>query len=359
MRILVVTGASGGHIFPAQAIIESLRNRQGIEIMLVLPKRSSIKIEGVAVRYIATTPFTLSINLRSVVNVFNFLKACLQSLFLLQEFKPDVIVGFGTIDSVPIVTLAWLARIRILIHEQNVIPGRATRLLINFSDIIALSFPQTQDYLRRGRNRITVTGNPLRSKLKVMSKKEALDFFGFKESYFTILVVGGSQSSHNLNMLFINSAMRLERNLMLQVIHICGSKDYSLLQESYGNFRWQVKLFQFLDQMHYAYSASDLVVSRAGATTIAEIIYFAKPAILVPYPYAYRHQSANARLFQKAGCCLMIEEGRRAEEELTEGILALLNAPEKLHKMHCSFSGFSKTNAAENLVEEVLRLGKN
>ena len=359
MKILIVTGSSGGHIFPALGLIESLKALPGLDALLVLPKRSSIKTEGVAVRYLATTPIALRINIRNIISVFNLLKGSLQSLFLLLEYRPDVVVGFGTIDSVPMVILAWLSRVKTLIHEQNVIPGRATRFLALFSDRIAVSFPKTLDYLKASSDKIAITGNPLRSSIKAVNRKEALDFFGFDETGFTILVVGGSQASHGLNMIFSNSVAGLGLSLKLQVIHICGVKDYSFMEESYRKFSGKVKLFRFLDEMHYAYSASELVIGRAGATSIAEIIYFAKPSILIPYPYAYRHQSENAKLLSQARCAVIIEEEAGAEERLREQLLTLISAPEKLKTMRFNFEGFTKGNAGENLAREAVGLGKN
>jgi len=359
MRILVVSGSSGGHIFPAISLIESLKAQPNSEVLLVLPKRSRVNIEGIAVKYIDTAIISLRINKENLLNAFNFLKGSLESLILLLGFRPDVVVGFGSIDSVPMLILAWLSRARTLIHEQNIIPGRATRLLAKFSDRIAVSFRQTEDYLKAEREKIVFTGNPLRSQLKRIDRKEALAFFGFQESGFTILVMGGSQSSHKLNVFFSNALADLRTEFKLQIIHICGSQDYSLMQEFYRNFNGKVKLLEFLEEMQYAYSAADLVICRAGATTIAEIIYFAKPAVLIPYPYACQHQSINAEFLLKRGCVVVLEESPSAAQGLKEQVTALIDAPLKLENMRANFSKFTENNAAEALLKEVVSLGKS
>ncbi|MCX5707360.1 MAG: glycosyltransferase, partial [Candidatus Omnitrophica bacterium] len=200
MRILVATGASGGHIFPALSFLSSLKEKNsGIEGLLVLPLRSSgIKFQTAdfKVRYISMPKLALAINIKNSLVLFKFIQAWVESFFILLSFKPDVVVGFGTIDSLPLVMLAWFLRVKTLIHEQNVIPGRANKLLAKFSDAIAVSFAKTKDYLRVDIAKISVTGNPLRRELKRIDRDEAWEFFGFEPGKFTLLVMGGSQGSH-------------------------------------------------------------------------------------------------------------------------------------------------------------------
>src|SRR4030042_1525803 len=169
MKILVATGASGGHILPALSFIHALRNKDPrIDALLVIPKRSlkyNLPPVNVKVKYVSFSPIKLSLELKSLIALLKFFQGTLESLILLLEYKPDIVVGFGSLDSIPLVFFAWMARIKTLIHEQNVTPGRANRLLAKFSDKIAVSFEETMSYWQDYRKKIVLTGNPLREDL--------------------------------------------------------------------------------------------------------------------------------------------------------------------------------------------------
>ncbi|MDD5167054.1 MAG: undecaprenyldiphospho-muramoylpentapeptide beta-N-acetylglucosaminyltransferase [Candidatus Omnitrophica bacterium] len=362
MRVLVATGASGGHIFPALSFLYALREKdKGIDSLLVLPERgirSQIAFAGYTVKYLPIYPIKLRLDSKNLAALFAFIKSFFLSLSILIKFKPDIVVGFGSIDSVPMVMLAWLFRIRTLIHEQNVIPGKANRLLAKFADKIAISFAETKDYLHISPDRICFTGNPIRPELKRLAKKEALDFFGFNEEGFTILVVGGSQGSHTINMAFLGALSIMQPGRSLQVIHISGNKDLDLLSERYKLLSANVKpkLFAFLKEMQYAYSASDLVVSRAGATTIAELINFSLPAVIIPYPFAYKHQSKNADILKRNGCAEVIEEDALSAEGLKEALDKFINNGKRIESMRSNYNNKFRSNAADLLVKEALSL---
>ncbi len=305
MKILAVGGLSGGHIFPALSFIDRLREKQGnIETILILPRSdiaSRIEKLDYKVEYICVSPLKLRIDFKNSVALFNFFRATLQSIVILSTHKPDIVVGFGSLVSVPMVILAWLFRIKTLIHEQNVIPGRANRLLAIFSDKIAISFTQTQDYFRKYERKVVFTGNPIRRQLVRIERIKALEFFGFSDDKFTILVMGGSQGSHRINLEFLRAISAISDKFNFQVIHLAGLKDFVLLQDGYKDLGANIRLLSFCEQMQYAYSACDLVISRCGATTIAEIMSFSLPAIIIPYPFAYRHQMANAKVLERKG----------------------------------------------------------
>lgn len=359
MTVLVVTGSSGGHIFPALSLLEILKARQGeIRTLLVLPKtgaKSNI-IEGVKVKYISIRSIKLRLAWRNIVALFCFIKGSFESLFLLLEFKPDIVVGFGTLNCLPLVTLAWLFRIKSLIHEQNVIPGRANLLLAKICDRMAISFEQTKDYLKPQRAKVVLTGNPLRSSLQRVSREEASRFFGFSGEKFTILVAGGSQASHSINTGFLEASAALAAGRRPRVIHITGDEDYAFLDSAYRNLGIEAKLFTFLDQMQYAYSLADIAVCRGGATTIAELIHFLLPAIIIPYPYAYRHQAANAAVLEEKGAARVISDKALNSVGIKKELEDILDNPEKLRNMRLAFNSFSGAQADYLLMQEVLSL---
>jgi UDP-N-acetylglucosamine--N-acetylmuramyl-(pentapeptide) pyrophosphoryl-undecaprenol N-acetylglucosamine transferase len=299
MRILAVAGSSGGHIYPAVSFLSAVKNKdRSADTLLVLPQRSTAKniIPGISgIKYICTTQLSLRPSPGNLISWFKYLKGAVQSFELIVKFKPDIVVGFGSIDSIPLVMLAWLFRIKTLIHEQNAIPGKANRFLAKFADKIAVTFPQSENYFQVNASKITATGNPIRNDLMRIDRIRALDFFGLKER-FTVLVMGGSQGSKRINKFFSEAAKRIILESDFQVIHICGNDSVDEIVDAYRQAGIAANVTAYLQQMQYAYSAADLVVCRAGATTISELSYFALPAIIIPYPYAYAHQVENARI---------------------------------------------------------------
>ena len=364
MRVLVVTGSSGGHIFPALSFLDGLKNRhKEIDTLLVLP-RSSLKLataKALALAYkvdwISISPVKLNISLKDSLAIFNFLKGSLESLFIILRFRPDIVVGFGSLICVPMIMLAWLFRIKTLIHEQNVLTGRANRLLAKFTDRIAISFQETRGYLKINPDKIVLTGNPIRRELKRIDKSKAFSFFGLNDDKFTILVMGGSLGSHSINKSFFGAVSTISDKSRFQVIHISGPGDYSLLYNSYKDLGLEIKLFGFFQQMQYAYSIADLAVSRGGATTIAELMFFCLPAIIIPYPYAYSHQLGNARVLEKKGCAVLIKDSRLDANILRQALEDIMNNPDKAKLMRSGYDGFLKVNANDLLVDEVLSLG--
>ena len=355
MKIIAVTGASGGHIFPALSFLEELKEKHSeIEVLLVLPKRSvkkKIIPENIfKIKYISTSGLTFTLG-----SLFNFLLGSAQSLELLLKFKPDLVVGFGSADSLPLVFLAWLLRIKTLIHEQNVLPGKANKILAKLVDKVAVSFPQTSEYLSINPSRITVTGNPIRKDLVNIEKDKALNFFGFCEK-FTLLVIGGSQGSHRMNLALLKAFSTVDKNFPFQVIHITGLDDAELIKKGYEKLKIKAKVFSFLSQINYAYSASDLVISRAGGSAIYELIFFRKPAILIPYPFAYAHQLKNAQVLKNLGSALIVRDNDLDYDLLKNNIENLFFDPEKLSAMRACYGNMVSFNASNLLVNLALEL---
>ncbi|MDI6605755.1 MAG: undecaprenyldiphospho-muramoylpentapeptide beta-N-acetylglucosaminyltransferase [Candidatus Omnitrophota bacterium] len=363
MKVLVAAGSSGGHIFPAVGFLDGLRNKyKGIELLLVLPKRvrTSHLVYDLhyKVRYISVSPISFRLDFKNFIAILRFFKGWFESLFLLFEFKPDIVVGFGSLDSVPVLLSAWLLRIRTLIHEQNLIPGRANRLLAKFADKVAVSFAETKDYLKINQEKVVFTGNPLRQELKKIDRPAALHFFGFDDLKFTILVMGGSQGSQRINSCFFKAISTVPDKSRLQVIHIAGERDRAALERSYKEIALNARIFAFLKQMQYAYSICDLVVSRAGATAISELIFFRVPAIIIPYPFAYKHQFGNAEILEKMGTAVVIKDDQLDAARLRQALDGLMHNPERLALMRSYYSGALEANANDLLTQEALFLAR-
>jgi len=360
VRILAVTGSSGGHIFPALGFLDTLTTRRkDIEVLLVLPRKgiiSQIKGARYNINYISIASIKPRLDFKNFIALLNFLKGSCESIIILLKFRPCAVVGFGSLASIPMVIFAWLLGMKTLIHEQNVIPGRANRLLVKFVDKIALSFAETQAYLKDYKRKIAVTGNPIRAGLIRVDKNKALDFFNLNSGKFTILVTGGSQASHRINFGFLRAMSAIPDKSIFQVIHLAGNSDIDLLDNAYRDLNIDARLFNFLEPMHYAYSASDLVVSRGGATTIAEIMFFKMPAIIVPYPYAYKHQAANAGVLKNTGAGITIRDDELDADILGKNINELISNPQRIRAMRSCYGNGPGTGANDLLAEAVVSL---
>jgi UDP-N-acetylglucosamine--N-acetylmuramyl-(pentapeptide) pyrophosphoryl-undecaprenol N-acetylglucosamine transferase len=360
MRILIVTGSSGGHIFPALGLIDSLKEKSGtLETLLVVPKRSlesQILAGGYNIKSISTSPVNLRPDFKNFMALLRFFQGSLESLRIFMSFKPDAVVGFGGLDSVPLVLIGWMVRVRTLIHEQNCVPGRANRLLAKFCDKIAISFAQTQEYWPASKKKIVLTGNPLRQELKRVDRNKALDFFGFQDNKFTVLVMGGSHGSRKINTCFLNAVSALTDASALQIIHCGGSRDYLSLQSGYQGLNLKVKLFDFLKEMQYAYSIADLAVCRAGAMTISELVYFKIPSIIVPYPFAYRHQFHNAEALEKNGCAFTVRDDECEAGLLRKRLEEFMKTPGMASRMRDGFKNVRECRGNDLLADLVLTL---
>ncbi len=364
MKILIACGGTGGHIFPGLSLYNSLKKRQNPkDILLVLDKRaiSSSVISG---QYpyvcLSLAPIRFKFDLQSATIVLELIRGILETLRLVLRFRPDVVVGFGGYASFLPVFFASLFRKKTVIHEQNVSFGLANRILANFVDKIAISFPRTGNYcsgksLKIFSDKLKFTGNPLRQDLVRIEKARARECLGLSEDKFTILVMGGSQGARNINTTFIKAVGLIKNKRDVQVIHLCGESDRRFLEIGYKDLEVKAGIFSFFNSMGYAYSAADIVVSRAGATTISEIAFFGLPAILIPYPYARGHQVENAYYLRGNNAAVLIEEEYLNSGILEDKILELFNSPGKRNLMSQNISGLSSPDAGESLADLVLR----
>jgi UDP-N-acetylglucosamine--N-acetylmuramyl-(pentapeptide) pyrophosphoryl-undecaprenol N-acetylglucosamine transferase len=342
------------------AFLEALENKyKTIIALLVLPSRAKkLKIvpDSKRIEYISISTVKLRFDFQNFIAILGFLRGSLESLILLLKFKPDIVAGFGGISCAPLMLFAWMSRAKTLIHEQNVIPGRANRLLARFADRVAISFSETRDYLKINQGRIALTGNPIRKDLKKIDRLKALTFFGLDDDKFTILVMGGSRGCQRINMCFLEAMSTMQDASRLQVIHITGQRGCLPLDNNYKHLKLKIKLFSFLKEMQYAYSVCDLAVTRAGATTIAELINFSLPAIIIPYPFAYGHQLNNARVLEKNGSAVIINDSELNADVLKQTILSLFSSPDRLRGMRLGYGCLAGPSADESLVNEAMSL---
>jgi UDP-N-acetylglucosamine--N-acetylmuramyl-(pentapeptide) pyrophosphoryl-undecaprenol N-acetylglucosamine transferase len=356
LKILVACGGTGGHILPALSFLERLKSkRKDLDILIVVTRR---KIEerivpaGYRVAHIGVSPVNC-VNIRAVVRL---LTGTMQSAGIILRFRPDVVVGFGSYASFAPVLFAKMLGIKTIIHEQNVAAGAANRLLARFSDRIAVSFAASREWFKPYDKKIILTGNPKSQNMARVARGEALRFFGFSEDKFTILVMGGSQGSEKINRVFLEGLCGIRNKNNLQVIHLCGIKDLAALSQRYKETGVSFRLYEFLEPMHYAYSAADLAITRAGATTISELIFFGLPAIIIPYPFARRHQAANAGLITENKAAISIEDSALNTCLLSDIISDLCGNRGKLDAMRTAYKELQNASCQQDLSDAVLSL---
>ncbi|MCM8770765.1 MAG: UDP-N-acetylglucosamine--N-acetylmuramyl-(pentapeptide) pyrophosphoryl-undecaprenol N-acetylglucosamine transferase, partial [Candidatus Omnitrophica bacterium] len=260
MKLLVACGGTAGHFLPALSFLESLKKKSAVwDIRVVLTKRKieqKLRLDDYKVSQLSLVPMNLDISFKNLVAFLKFFLGSLESLWIILSFNPRIVVGFGGYASFPVVFLATILGKKSIIHEQNVSPGITNKFLAHFVDRVAVSFPESIELFNCRRDKIILTGNPIRCDLKKLEKGTALEYFNFSKDKFTILVMGGSQGSHKINMEFIEGLGALNLDNILQIIHLCGSQDYPYLKDAYQKMKYNVRLFPFLKEMKFAYSAS-------------------------------------------------------------------------------------------------------
>lgn len=359
MRVLLAAGGSGGHVIPAIALAQRLKQRQadctclavsgGRGVSESLWDRSIVEWTTVPVE-----PWPTGWGGVDPRYWWRQTRAAVWMTRVLRRFGPHVVVGFGGYVSGPAVMLAKWLRIPTVIHEQNVFPGRATQWLSRWADRVAISFDETRAFLPHAQ--VTVTGNPVRSDLGSMSREAALESFGLTKDKPVLLIVGGSQGSHWLNTASLTAMACLtpaERRTF-QVIHLTGSHDESWVTERYRALNVRSTVRALLPSMAAAYAAATLAVARAGATTLAELVACAVPAVLVPYPYAGGHQAMNAQWISRRGGAIAIDQGAFTPERWEDVVWPLLSDRPRLEAMRGSLRQFVKPGAADRLAQTVL-----
>ena len=360
MKVVLAGGGTGGHVFPALALARELKARD-VEVLMVGTERglemgifpregfplATIRVEGLK-----------GMKVRSQARSFALLpKALLQALTLLHRHRPQVVVGVGGYGAGPVSMAAVLRRIPLLIHEQNLFPGLTNRVLARVANVVAVSFEETQDFFGR---RVVVTGNPVRREVMEGERRKGLEAFALDPLKATILVFGGSQGAHRIN-LAVGEALPHLRPLRgrLQFLHATGERDYPETEEHYRIWEGEARVLPFIEDMASAYAAADLVISRAGATTVAELTALGKPALLIPYPFAANdHQRKNAEALVKAGGCRMLLDRDLSGHRLALELQELLDDPAGLVQMGAAARQRGRPQAAAHIADLICALAR-
>lgn len=324
-KIVLACGGTGGHIFPAFSTAEELKARYPDTRITYICGKKDIEnaifkmISHEKVYSVESAPFRGIKSLFSPSFLLKLSGGIRHSFSILKKEKPAVVVGFGGHYSFPVIAAAKLLRIPTMIHEQNVYPGMANKVLTRWVDGVALSFSQSKKYLPPHRN-FSTTGNPIRAFIEKDCRQQALDFFNFQNEKVTMLVLGGSQGAESINLCYLEALKILapDTRAKIQVVHLCGRMDPQEAEKTALAQGVRAKAFSFFERMDLAYGATDFAIGRAGATFLAEIRSKKIPAILVPYPFAGGHQLLNANAFIEDSASIVVEQSELNPEKLAE-----------------------------------------
>jgi UDP-N-acetylglucosamine--N-acetylmuramyl-(pentapeptide) pyrophosphoryl-undecaprenol N-acetylglucosamine transferase len=353
LRIIIAGGGTGGHLFPAVAIAEEIVKRHGTaDIRFVIGRRKmeseiltrlgfhqqSIHVEGIKGRGWKKGSMVL------IKLPYSFF----QSVSILKRFSPHLVLGVGGYSSGPVCLAARLMGMPTAIHEQNSFPGLTNRLLCRIVDRVFVSFEESRQHFPGGD--LYLTGNPVREELFAHGRGP-----GNGDEKFTILVVGGSLGAWAINRAFVAALQILrEKGKDPAVIHQSGETDYARVVEDYGQRGLKGKIMPFIVDMAEAYQRADMVVSRAGATTVSELAALGKPSILIPYPFAAnRHQETNALMLVRVGGADMILEQDLSGESLAERLSKYMDERSVLEEMGKQAAKVGRRDATKVIVDHL------
>ena len=360
MRVLIAGGGTGGHLFPGIALAEEFKRRDPNSVCVFVGTERGMEAtvvprEGFELRTVEIGGLKGKNIREKSGNLLRIPKSVYLSIRIIREYMPELVVGMGGYASAPVVFGALLMRVKRVICEQNTIPGITNRILARIANRIFVSFPETKHLSSMGKTRFT--GNPIRKGITNV-REGAISSTG----KFTLLILGGSQGAHSINEAVLAALDHLipMRN-SLRIIHQTGDIDYQLVSEAYAAKKFDSDVSGFIDDMASAYSAADLIVCRAGATTISELTACGKASILIPYPYAAdNHQEVNARVLCNRGAAKIVLNKDLCGRDLALMIRGLADDPSTLFQMKNESLKLGRPRASKDIVESCYELlGRN
>jgi len=352
MRLIIAGGGTGGHLFPGVAIAEEVRARDaGAEVLFVGTQR------GIEARVLPKLGLPLELIDASGLKTVGALgalrglakvpRAIWQSRRILRKFRPDAVIGVGGYASGPLVLAAWMARIPTAILEQNSIPGLANKILGKIVRVVFLAFDETRRFFAP--KRVILSGNPIRRALrdKLLAAAPAPDGGGA----LRVFCFGGSLGAKAVNGLMVDAAAALaRRDVRLALVHQTGPEERAAVEERYRAAGVSADVRDFIDDMAAEYLRADLVVARAGATTVAELAAVGRPAILIPYPFAAdNHQERNAAALADAGAARVFRQSELDGEKLAAAIAELAADRDRLARMREAMRALARPDAAAEI----------
>jgi UDP-N-acetylglucosamine--N-acetylmuramyl-(pentapeptide) pyrophosphoryl-undecaprenol N-acetylglucosamine transferase len=353
--VAIACGGTGGHLFPGLAVAGQLQQRGCDVALLISPK--DVDQQGVKSAQ-GMEIFTLpAVGLQNR-NYFSFAGSFVKSLFaarrIFRRRKPQAVLAMGGFTSAPPIFVAKDLGANTFLHESNTIPGRANRFLSRFVDEAFVGFPEAAARLRA--RKVTPTGTPVRPQFQIRDAAECRAALGLAAERPTILVVGGSQGASGLNAMVLSALPRLA-NKNWQWLHLTGANDFEKVKSAYAKLGINAVVKPFLAEMDLALGAATAAVSRAGASSLAEIAAMRLPALLVPFPAAAdNHQFFNARIYAMSGAARLLEQKESTPEKVAAILVGLVSDDSARAKMNAALALWHAPKSAEQIAANILRL---
>ncbi len=362
LRIIIAGGGTGGHIFPAVAVGHALqRLRPGTQLLFVGAKgkmeMEKVPQEGFEIIGLDIVGFNRSNLLKNISLPFKLLQTRIESRDIIRKFKPSAIIGVGGFASFPVLHAGQGMGIPTLIQEQNSYAGKSNKILSRRAKAVCVAYEHMDRFFPK--EKIVVTGNPVRKSISEMNRTsaEGKAWFGVDGERKTVLVIGGSLGAKS-----INESIHAELNDILKedvnVIWQTGKHYFEQVKSYAADYGNRVRVFDFIREMDYAYAAADVVVSRAGALAIAELCIAGKPVIFVPYPHAAEdHQTSNAKALVKHNAAMLVKDSE-AKTELVKLLKTVLNDNALQEAMSANLKAMAIKDADERIANKVIEIAK-
>lgn len=356
LRVVIAGGGTGGHLFPGLAIAQEFVTRNNSNRVIFVSTGNPLERS-----ILSQTDFKLkTITAEGIKGrgLWNQAKSAvkipigvIEAIRILKDYQPDLIIGLGSYSAGPVAVGAWLRGTKIVLHEQNILPGITNRILSRFADRIYVSFRDTEKRFDPAKTRLT--GNPVRKELLNHFAKDAAS--GSKS--FCVLIIGGSQGAHSINKTVIEALSHLTNKERLYFVHQTGTADEQMVKEAYRRLDIPATVQAFFRQMAPRYKQADLIICRAGATTVAEVTALGKAVIFIPFPFAADdHQALNADTLTREGAAETILEKDLNAMALSQKIEYYASHPQALKAMSSKAKQLGHPDAAQAIVDDCYRL---
>lgn len=364
MKVIIAGGGTGGHLFPGLAIAEEFKKRDSATEIVFVGTEHGIEAkiiprEGYPIRYLRSEGIVGKSFAGKVKGIAALFFSFLDATRILKTVMPDIVIGVGGYASGAIVLMADLKSIPTMIHEQNSVPGLTNRVLGRIAKRICVTYHES--LMSFPMNKTFLTGNPVRLKILKGDREAACRLFSLNKDLFTVLIFGGSSGAQAINRTMVDALNHLsDLRDSIQFLHQTGDRDFENIRDAYRKTGVRGTVAPFIYQMAEAYAAADVVVSRAGATTLAELTAIGKPAILIPYPYAAgRHQEFNALKLREMGAAVVMPENDLKGETLAGAIRDIYQSSALQAEMKSASKGLGRPDACSKIVDIAMSLVRN
>jgi UDP-N-acetylglucosamine--N-acetylmuramyl-(pentapeptide) pyrophosphoryl-undecaprenol N-acetylglucosamine transferase len=364
LKVIIAGGGTGGHLFPGLAIAEEFKRRDNTAEVVFVGTEHGIEAriiprEGYPIKFLRAEGFVGLSLIKKIKALVKSAMSIMDARRILNDVTPDIVIGVGGYASGALLLVAALRSFPTMIHEQNSVPGLTNKILGKIAKRICVTYHESLSFFPLGKT--FLTGNPIRLKILKGNREAACRLFSLDKTMFTVFIFGGSSGARSINRTMVDALNHLgDLRDKIQFLHQTGDRDFENIRDAYRKAGVKGMVAPFIYQMAEAYAASDVVISRAGATTLAELTALGKPAILIPYPYAAgRHQEFNAMKLKEMGAAYVIFDSAIKGEALAGSIRELYENEPLRGEMKSASMGLGKPDACGRIVDIAISLIKS